>query len=45
MKDRKREPARGRAHGRGGGASEDFLTLINVTEYFLDDSKLYICVT
>lgn len=25
------------------GASEDFLTLINVTEYFLDDSKLYMC--
>lgn len=37
-------PARG-GHMGVGGASEDFLTLINVTEYFLDDSKLYVHVT
>lgn len=46
MKDWKREPgggvgySEGRAHRRVGGASEDFLTLINVTKYFLDDAKL-----
>lgn len=51
MKDWKREPGGwgGVLLGEGtwacGGASEDFLTLINVTEYFLDDSKLYVHVT
>lgn len=51
MKDWRREPggvgwgpARG-GHMGVGGASEDFLTLVNVTEYFLDDSKLYVHVT